>query len=207
MWQTGYMQKHLFVTLNEAFWGLLVGLTSGTGVGLILGLSRKLSQVSMPLFVGLNSIPKLALAPMLVVWFGIGISSKIAISAVMVFFVFAFNIFSGYRNTDVSLINALRLLGASKWNILRHVILPSCLPWFLSSLRLGLGLSLTGAIVGEFIGASHGLGWLINTAGAFYDITQVLACVLTIVIIMMTLDFGVRYLETRTLKWRKHIHV
>ena len=123
----------------------------------------------------------------------------------MVFFIFTFNLYAAYRSVYPALMQTLRLLGANRLQLIRHVVWPSCLPWFLTSLRTGLGLSLSGAIVGELIGASSGLGWLINDASGRYDITRVLVCVFVIILLMMALDFFVRRLESVLLKWRKEI--
>jgi len=202
MLANGMLKRHLLVTLQEASLGLLYGCFFGSIVGILLGVGKRTSAVMMPLLVGLNSVPKLALAPLIILWFGIGLGSKVLISALMVFFIFSFNLYAGYHSVDAALVKTLRLLGAGRYQIIRHVVWPSCLPWFLASLRTGLGLSLSGAIVGEFIGASRGLGWLINDASARYNLTQVLCCVLIVIVIMMVLDFFVRILEAVLLKWR-----
>lgn len=199
---SGVLWRHLSVTLQEAALGLLYGALFGSLVGIALGLSRRVTPVVMPLMVGLNSIPKLALAPLFILWFGIGLTSKALMAGLMVFFIFAFNLYAGYRSVDAQLLHTMRLLGAGRLQTVRHVIWPSCLPWFLTSLRSGLGLSLSGAIVGELIGASRGLGWLINDAAGRYDLTRVMACIFVIVVFMMLLDTLLRCLERSLLKWR-----
>ena len=205
MLQGGILQRHLSVTLQEAALGLLYGALFGSLVGIFLGLARRSAPLIMPLMVGLNSIPKLALAPLFIIWFGIGLTSKVLLSSLMVFFIFSFNLYAGYRSVDATLLHSMRLLGANRRQTIRHVIWPSCLPWFLASLRSGLGLALSGAVVGELIGASRGLGWLINDASARYDISRVLACVFVIVVFMMCLDALVSFSERRLLKWRSKI--
>ena len=202
MLETGLLHRHLSVTLQEAGGGLFYGSVFGSAAGILFGISKRISPVIMPLIVGLNSVPKLALAPLLILWFGIGIGSKVLIAGLMVFFIFTFNLYAGYHSVDASLIQTVRLLGGNRRQLIRLVIWPSCLPWFLASLRTGMGLALSGAIVGEFIGASRGLGWLINDAGGRYDLTRVLCCVLVIIVIMMALDALVRLLERTLLKWR-----
>lgn len=202
MLHSGILKRHLFVSLHEAFLGLIYGCLFGSIAGILLGVGKRLSTVIMPLMVGLNSIPKLALAPLLIIWFGIGLTSKALIAGLMVFFIFTFNMFAGYNSVDASLVHTIRLLGGNRRQVIHHVVWPSCLPWFLASLRAGLGLALSGAIVGEYIGASRGLGWLINDASGRYDLTQVLCCVFIIIIIMMILDSIVRFLERILLKWR-----
>jgi NitT/TauT family transport system permease protein len=202
MLHSGMLRRHLFISLHEAFLGLLYGCFFGSLAGILLGVGKRVSAAVMPLMVGLNSIPKLALAPLIIIWFGIGLTSKVLISGLMVFFIFTFNMYAGYHSVDASLVHTLRLLGGNRRQIIRHVVWPSCLPWFLASLRGGLGLALSGAIVGEYIGASRGLGWLINDASGRYDLTQVLCCVFIIIVIMMILDSLVRLMERILLKWR-----
>lgn len=199
---SGLLQRHLFITLQEAALGLLYGSVLGCAAGILLGVSRRASAILLPLAVGLNSVPKLALAPLLILWFGIGLTSKVLISGLMVFFIFTFNLYAGYHSVDPALVHTVRLLGGGRRQIIIHVIWPSCLPWFLSSLRSGAGLALSGAIVGEFIGSTRGLGWLINDATGRYDLTRVLCCVFIIITIMVILDALIRLLERRLLKWR-----
>jgi len=200
--RSGVLWRHLSITLQEASLGLFYGALFGSLVGLLLGFGEKSVPYLMPILVGLNSIPKLALAPLFILWFGIGLLSKVLMASFMVFFLFSFNLYAGYRSVDIELLRTMRLLGANRLQTIRHVIWPSCLPWFLASLRSGLGLSLSGAIVGELIGASRGLGWLISDAAGRYDLTRVLTCVFVIIVIMMLLDSLVRLLEHHLLKWR-----
>lgn len=202
MLSSGVLWRHLSITLKEAGLGLLYGGSLGCLVGLGLGMHAKLSALLMPLMVGLNSVPKLALAPLFILWFGIGLSSKVLISALMVFFIFVFNVYAGYHSVDPELKSRVRMLGGSSLQLLRHVIWPFCLPWFLASLRTGVGLALSGAIVGEFIGASRGLGWLIHDASGRYDLSRVLCCIFVMIAIVMLLDGGIRMLERRFLRWR-----
>lgn len=205
--QTGTLWRHLSVTLQEAALGLLFGSVLGCATGLLLGVSQRASAILMPLAVGLNSIPKLALAPLLILWFGIGLVPKVLLSGILVFFIFTFNLYAGYHSVDPQLVNTVRLLGGGRRQIVLHVIWPSCLPWALASLRSGLGLALSGAVVGEFIGSARGLGWLINDASGRYDLTRVLCCVFVIVFIMVVLDALIRLLERRLLKWRPGKHI
>ena len=199
----GSLMTHLTVTAREAGLGLLFGGFFGTAAGLTLGVHPGLSRALMPLMTGLNGLPKLALGPLIIVWFGIGLKAKVLISALMVFFVFAFNLYSGVRSVDRDLLFAVRLMGATRHQTIRKVIWPACLPWLLTSLRTGLGLSISGAIVGEYLGASRDLGWAIATAGERYDTTKVLCLVLVIVVIVVLLDLILRLLERRLLRWRE----
>ena len=181
MLHSGMLARHLSVTAQEAGLGLLLGGTLGTLAGLGLGLSPRVSRALMPLMTGLNGLPKLALGPLFIIWFGMGLSSKVLISALMVFFIFAFNLYTGVQG---------------------KVIWPACLPWLLTSLRTGLGLSLSGAIVGEYLGSTRGMGWLLSAAGDVFNAQRVLCCVLILVILIILLDGVVRLLEARLLRWR-----
>lgn len=199
---SGTLAKHLSTTCREAGWGLLFGGIAGTLAGLALGCLPRVSRVLMPLMTGLNGLPKLALGPLFIIWFGLGLKSKILIAALMVFFVFAFNLYTGVRSVDPELVGAIRLLGGSRRQILCKVLWPSCLPWVFTSLRTGLGLSLSGAIVGEYIGSTRGMGWLLASAGDSFNTPRVLCCVLVLVAIIILLDSILHLLEHRLLRWR-----
>lgn len=202
MVERGSMARHLSATAKEAGLGLLFGGVLGTLTGLGLGTHPRVSRALMPLMTGLNGLPKLALGPLIIIWFGIGLESKVLISALMVFFVFTFNLYAGVNSVERELITAVKLLGGTRQQILRKVIWPASIPWLLASLRTGLGLSISGAIVGEYLGAGQGMGWVISNAGERYDVTQVLCCVAVIVIIVVLLDGVVRLLERKLLFWR-----
>ena len=202
MLHSGMLARHLSVTAQEAGLGLLLGGTLGTLAGLGLGLSPRVSRALMPLMTGLNGLPKLALGPLFIIWSGMGLSSKVLISALMVFFIFAFNLYTGVQSVDPALVGAVRLLGGTQGQILAKVIWPACLPWLLTSLRTGLGLSLSGAIVGEYLGSTRGMGWLLSAAGDVFNAQRVLCCVLILVILIILLDGVVRLLEARLLRWR-----
>ena len=198
----GTLQKHFAVTVKEAALGLLIGGVLGTLAGLGLGVHPKCSAALMPLMTALNGVPKLALGPLFIIWLGLGFRSKVFISALMVFFQFAFNLYAGVRSVDRDLVLSVRLLGGTGGQILGKVLWPAALPWLLASLRAGLGLSLSGAVVGEYLGASKGLGWAISSAGERYDTAQVLCYVLVIVALVVVLDCILRALEKRLLRWQ-----
>lgn len=202
MLSSGILAKHLSVTCQEAGLGLLFGGVLGTLAGLGLGISPRVSRALMPLMTGLNGLPKLALGPLFIIWFGLGLQSKVLISALMVFFIFAFNLYAGVRSVDQDLIGAVRLLGGSRGQIMGKVIWPACLPWLLASLRTGLGLALSGAIVGEYLGSTRGMGWLLSAAGDVFNAQRVLCCVLILVVIIILLDGVIALLERRLLRWR-----
>ena len=198
----GTLQKHFLVTVKEAGLGLLSGGVLGTLAGLGLGVHPKLSIALMPLLTGLNGVPKLALGPLFIIWLGLGLRSKVLIAGLMVFFVFAFNLYAGVRSVDRALTLSVELLGGTRGQVLRKVLLPASLPWLLASLRTGLGLSLSGAVVGEYLGAGKGLGWAISSAGERYDTAQVLCYVLVIVVLVVVLDCILRAAEKYVLRWQ-----
>ena len=198
----GTLQKHFAVTVKEAALGLLIGGVLGTLTGLGLGLHPRCSAALMPLMTALNGVPKLALGPLFIIWLGLGLRSKVFISALMVFFQFVFNLYSGVRSVDRDLMLSVRLLGGTRGQLLGKVILPASLPWLTASLRAGLGLSLSGAVVGEYLGAGQGLGWAINAAGDRYDTATVLCYVLVIVALVVVLDGILRAAEKRLLRWQ-----
>jgi NitT/TauT family transport system permease protein len=200
--KSGLMIDHTLVTLQESFWGLFWGCLLGTAVALAFGVFKKISHIVMPIMVGLNGLPKIAFAPMFIIWFGIGIKTKIVMSACMVFFIFLFNMHAGYTNVDVNLTNSVKMLGGNRWQIIRKVVWPSCIPWFFASLHTGLGLAVTGAIVGEFIGSSKGLGYQILDAGGSYNMTRVLSCIVVLIIVMAVLEYIIKLFEKLSLRWR-----
>lgn len=199
---TGALGRHLAVTAREAALGLLFGGVLGTLAGVGLGIHPRVSRALMPLMTGLNGLPKLALGPLFIIWLGLGLKSKVLIAGLMVFFLFAFNLYAGVRSVDRELTTAVKLLGGTRRQVLHKVVWPASLPWLLSSLRTGLGLSMSGAIVGEYLGASRGVGWAISAAGERYDVEQVLCYVLVVVVLVILLDGVVRLLERRLLRWQ-----
>ncbi|MDD2569280.1 MAG: ABC transporter permease [Clostridia bacterium] len=202
LFATGEIWPHIFVTLYASFWGVVIGTVSGIIVAFIFGNIKILADIFDPLFVGLYGLPKLALGPLFIVWFGISITAKIFMSTIMVFFLVFFNAYAGFRNVDVNLINMMKLMGANRLQIITKLTLPSCIPWITASLRAGVGAAVLGTIVGEYLGAVQGLGWMVMTAGGVYNITRVLSCIFILMILMSLLDFSVKKAEAIILKWR-----
>ncbi len=205
MFGSGYIFPHLKVTLCAAFLGLFYGIVFGTLTAFLVGNNKVLINILEPIFVGIHGLPLLALGPLFVVWFGIGMKSKIFMATINVFFLVFFNVYAGVKDVDVQLINTLKLMRASKLQIMLKVIMPSCIPWLIASLKAGVGAAVLGAIVGEYLGASAGLGWIIQTAGGYYNITRVIACVLVLMVIMFILDAIVKKIDKSVLKWRPSV--
>ena len=206
MFSTGYIMPHIGITLYAAFLGLFYGIVLGTAIALIVGNNRVLAHILEPIFVGIHGLPLLALGPLFVVWFGIGIKSKIFMATISVFFLVFFNIYAGFKDVDIQLIQTFKLMRASKIQLMTKVILPSCIPWLIASLKAGVGAAVLGAIVGEYLGATAGLGWVIQSAGGYYNITRVIACVIVLMVIMFILNAIVSWIDRKALKWRPSIN-
>lgn len=202
LFATGRIWTHLWVTVIEAMAGLGIGLVAGVLIAFLFGNFHILSLLFDPIFVAIYGLPKLALGPLFVIWFGLGLESKIVMSTLMVFFLIFFNAYAGFRDVNRELISTLRLMGATRVQIALKVTLPSCVPWILASLRSGMGAAVGGAIIGEYLGTNKGLGFLIQTAGANYDIARVMSVILVMSLLMMLLDTVCKLLERLILKWR-----
>ncbi|MCC5908944.1 MAG: ABC transporter permease [Clostridiaceae bacterium] len=201
-YKSGDLIKHTSITVQEALWGLFIGSILGIIVGFILGLSNILAKIFEPIITGLYGIPKLALAPIFVLWFGLGIESKIIMSSMLVFFLVFFNTYGGIKDVDRNIITSVRLMGASQTQIVLKVILPACTPWILAGIRGGLGASLIGAIVGEYMGASAGLGWMISYSTSFFQVDRVMTCILILFFIGVIFNMILKNVERVLLKWR-----
>lgn len=199
---TGRIWLHLWVTLIEAISGLMIGLGLGVAAAFLFGNFKILSLLFDPIFVAVYGLPKLALGPLFVIWFGLGLKSKIIMSTLLVFFFVFFNAYAGFRDVNIELVNTLKLMGASRLQIVMKVTLPSCVPWIIASLRSGTGAAVGGAIMGEYLGTNRGLGFLVQTAGANYDITRVMSVILVMCILMLILDTVGKLIEKSVLKWR-----
>lgn len=198
----GGMLKHTGVTLTEALWGLLFGTFFGIAVAFLLGIFEFLGKVIEPFITALYGIPKLALAPIFVLWFGLGIESKVIMASLLVFFLVFFSTYGGIKSVDRHLLTSVRLMGATQLQIILKVILPSSAPWILAGVRGGLGASLIGAIVGEYMGASAGLGWVISSATSFFQVDRVMSCILILFVVGIVFNFILKHIEKLLLKWR-----
>lgn len=199
---TGEIMPHIIVTMKEAMGGLLIGTSAGIATALVLWKIDLLARILDPIIMAFYGIPKLALGPIFILWFGLGIQSKIFLAALMVYFLVLFNAYAGFKNVDQALVIAARLMGAKKGQIMLKVILPSSAPWLLAGMKAGLGAALLGAVVGEYIGASAGLGWMVEYAGGMYDIARVFTCIITLMLIMAVLNAILGVAERYFLKWR-----
>lgn len=198
----GSIWLNIGYTLQEAVYGFFLGSLLGIICGIALGRSRLAAEVMQPYIQGLNAVPRVVLAALFVIWFGLGMTSKVATALVLVFFPVFFNAFQGAREVDGNLVNNARILGASRWDVLRSIVVPSATSWILASLHTAFGFALIGAIVGEYTGATHGIGLLINTAQSSFDSAGVYAGMLISTVLALTAEIVLGRLEKRLLKWR-----
>ncbi|MCP5084011.1 MAG: ABC transporter permease [Alphaproteobacteria bacterium] len=189
-------------TLRNTFWGFLVGVGSGVVVGLILGRSDFLAKVFEPFIVAFNSLPRIALVPLIVLMFGLGDASKIMTAWVIVFFIVFFSTFEGARSVDRDHINVARLMGASDWQVTWTVVIPSTLAWVFAVLTPALSFSLIGVIIGEFIGAQIGLGKIIIEAEATLETADMMVALFVLMIVGVGLALMIRRLQAYLLRWQ-----
>jgi NitT/TauT family transport system permease protein len=201
--QDGSLFRHTQATLVEVVWGLLLGFLSATTLGYGLAKSKTVERLLAPYIVASQSIPVVAIAPLLVIWLGPGRLSKVMISALIVFFPVLINTIVGVRSVPEDLRDLMRSLRATRWQVFAKLELPAAMPVLLGGLKIGATLSVIGAVVGEIVGADEGLGFLINIGRGVYDTTLVYVAVITLVILAMGLYTVVAVLEHWLLAWRE----
>src|SRR5215470_9042315 len=194
---------HLLVTMREMIGGFVLGVGCGVAVGFALGRSRFWSAVLNPYIQVLNALPRLVLAPIFVLLLGIDERSKIALGFSLVFFIVFFNTYRGVRDVDRNVVNNARMLGATEAQLAWHVLLPSAITWILSSLHTSVGFALVGAVVGEYLAAAQGLGWVISQAQGNFDAAGVYAGMLILCVVVIIVEFGVTSLERRLIRWKE----
>jgi NitT/TauT family transport system permease protein len=201
--QDGILTKHTASTLSEVIGGLVIGISFAAFLGYILAKSRPIEKLLAPYIVASQSIPIVAIAPLLVIWFGSGRLSKVLISALIVFFPILVNTIVAVRSVPEDLRDLMRSLQATRWQIFSKLELPAALPVLLGGLKIGATLSVIGAVVGEFVAADEGLGFLINLARGMYDTPMVFVAVLTLIAMALILYTLVAILENRFLYWQE----
>ena len=194
--------RHLAVTLIETLLAFGLGSAFGLAAGLWLALSPLASAILEPYVKALNSMPRIILAPIFAVWFGLGMASKVALGVTLVFFIVFFNVYQGVKEVSPVILANVRMLGASPRQLLRHVYLPSATSWVFSSLHTSVGLAFVGAVVGEYLGSSQGVGYLILQAEGTFDINTVMAGILVLTAFALVIDAGVGRVEKRLMKWQ-----
>lgn len=198
----GSIFKHIGITLWEMMLGFTIGTVAGMVLGFIIARSPLLDAVFGPVMALLNAIPRLVLAPLFILWFGLGVTSKVVMSLALVVFVVFFATYTGIKEVDPLLMANARILGARSVDMTRHVLIPSALSWIFSSLRTSAGFALIGAVVGEYLGATKGIGYLVSFAESMFDATGVFAGLVVMVILAGGLDFLISRIEARLSVWK-----
>jgi NitT/TauT family transport system permease protein len=200
--ESGQLATDLKITLLEAGLGFLFGSVAGGFIGFLLGWVRKLGDLFEPFILSLYSVPKIALAPLFVLWFGIGVTNKVMFSAMLVFFMVFFTTYQGTRQVDRDLVENARLMGAQNWDIWTKIAIPYSGVWVLTGIRIGLPYALIGAIVGEFVASDAGVGYRIKEATAFMSTASVFAGIIVLMGISLTLLTILKLIESRVLRWQ-----
>jgi NitT/TauT family transport system permease protein len=199
---SGEIYEHLWVTLVETLLAFLIGTVSGVVIGLWLALSPTAAAVLDPYIKAVNAMPRVILAPIFFVWFGLGIGSKVALGVTLVFFIVFFNVYQGVREVSPVVLANARMLGASPRQLLRYVYVPSAMSWVFASLHNSVGLAFVGAVVGEYLGSAKGVGYLIHQAEGFFDMNTVVAGIVLLTIFALVLDWAVGIAEKRLMVWQ-----
>jgi NitT/TauT family transport system permease protein len=198
----GTLWTSTWVTLQEIVFGFLLGASAGIVTGFVLGVVRVFGEVLDPFMISLYSIPKVALAPLFIIWFGIGIEMKILLSAVTVYFLVYLNTAAGVRAVDRGLIDALRLMGASRRQLISKVIIPGSMPGVITGLRVGVPYALIGAVVGELVASNKGLGFLMLDAASQFNTAGVFAALAAITVMAAVFNVGVNLFDRRSSRWK-----
>ena len=197
----GTIWPHMEATFTAALVGLVLGILVGITLGVLAALIPPVAELLEPVMLLLNAIPRVILAPLFVIWFGIGLGSKVALAFILVSVVIFFTVFTGIRQVDRKLVERIQTLGGSRIDLLRQVYLPSVAAWVLGNLKVAVGFAFTGAVVGEFVAASRGLGYLLSFAQSTYNASLMMALVLLIMAVVLVIFALAGRLEKRLLRW------
>ncbi len=199
---TGFIWPHLATTIAETLMAFATGTSAGVLAGLWLGLSPRTQAVLDPYIKAANAMPRVILAPIFAMWFGLGMASKVALGFTLVFFIVFFNVLQGVREVSPTVLNATRMLGANRRQLIRHVYLPAALAWVFSSLHVSVGMAFVGAVIAEYLGSARGVGYLILQAEGVFDVDTVFAGIVVLTGCALVLDACVTIAETRLLVWQ-----
>jgi NitT/TauT family transport system permease protein len=200
--RTGFIWPHLMVTLEEAALAFVIGASAGVVLGFALARSPRIGALLDPYIRLVNALPRVVLAPIFLLWFGLGIWSKVALGITVVFFIVFFNTHQGVRDVDRVVVDNARMLGASEWQLVRHVLIPSAMTWVFSSLNISVGFAMIAVVVGEYLGAARGVGYLISQAEGTFDTTGVFAGMAVLSAVVLMVGWGVGRLERWLLRWK-----
>ena len=202
LFSDGRIWPHLEATFTAALSGLVLGIAVGVVLGVAAALMRLVAELLEPVMTLLNAVPRVILAPLFVIWLGIGLASKIALSFILVAVLIFFTVFTGIRQVDRRMVERVITLGGDRWALVRHVYLPSVTAWILSNLKIAVGFAFTGALVGEFVAATRGLGYLLSFAQSTYNAALMFALIFLILVVVL-LIFGIAgRLEKYLLRWQ-----
>jgi NitT/TauT family transport system permease protein len=199
---TGTIWRHLGITLLETVLAFVIGAAGGILFGFAFARGELMAAVFDPYIKAANALPRVVLAPIFAIWFGLGIWSKVALGFTLVFFIVFFNVYQGVREVSPTVLANARMLGMNERQLLRHVYWPSALTWMFSSLHTAVGFALVGAVVGEYLGSAAGLGYKIQEAESVFDVTGVFAGMMILAAFVIVIDTAVTAIENRLLVWR-----
>jgi NitT/TauT family transport system permease protein len=200
---SGFLWTHLAITMQEMIAGLIVGALAGIGVGFVLGSNRFLGLLLDPIITAIYSLPKVALAPLFVLWFGIGIEMKIVLTATIVFFLVFWNVYAGVRDVNQELVDVLRVMGAKRRDIALKVVLPGSFSWIYIGLKLAVPYSLIGAVFGELISSNRGIGYVLSSSAGQFDTAGIFATLVVLMFIATLMNEVLNRMETRVLAWKR----
>jgi NitT/TauT family transport system permease protein len=201
-WRHGYILNDVYATMTETIAGLVVGSLVGIVLGVVLASNRFLGAVFEPLLVLLNSIPRITLVPLFILWFGFSFQSKMVSATALVLFVVFFATYAGIKDVDPTLVANVRVMGASRTEIMRHVLVPSALTWIFSSLRSAVGFALIGAVVAEYFGANVGVGYRIVYSEAAYNTAGVFAGLVILMVLVIFVDTFIQWVQRKLVVWK-----
>jgi len=204
---SGTIWYHLGITLLESTLAFVIGSAAGVAIGFWFARKPLLAMVFDPYVKAANALPRVVLAPIFALWLGLGIWSKVALGITLVFFIVFFNVYQGVKEVNQTVLSNARMLGMSERQLLRHIYLPSALSWMFSSLHTAVGFAVVGAVVGEYLGSSAGLGYLIQQAEGVFDVTGVFAGMFVLMGFVLVIDALVTLVEDRLLVWRPQAQV
>ncbi len=199
---TGMIWRHLWITLTETILAFVIGAVGGVVIGFWFARQPRVAAVFDPYVKMANALPRVVLAPIFMLWFGLGIWSKVALGVTLVFFIVFFNVYQGVKEVSPTVLANARMLGMNERQLLRHVYWPSALSWMFSSLHTSVGFALVGAVVGEYLGSAAGLGYVIHEAEGTFDVTGVFAGMVVLAFFVLAIDYLVTLAENRLLAWR-----
>jgi NitT/TauT family transport system permease protein len=202
LFRQGSIWSHIEATFGAALGGLVLGIVVGVILGAVAALVPFVAELLEPVMMMLNAVPRVVLAPLCIIWFGIGLGSKVALAFVLVTVLVFFTVYTGIKQVDRRLVERVRTLGGGRWTILREVYLPFVTAWIMGNLKVAVGFAFTGAVVGEFVGASRGLGYLLSFAQSTYNSALMLALVFLIMAFVLAIFGAAGKLEKRLLRWR-----